>query len=294
MFSASLMGAGMGGMLDQTTAVDEQKILDNYEMAPRTMLMGMPMLGVMYAPSDWITLMAMVPGMGMTMNHVGHEAHLHTLQTASANLPGTNMQSLGLGDISVSALLGNWTWQAHSLHANLGLSLPTGAIDILGPVMGTMPAEPLPYSMRLGSGTWDLLPGFTYSGKLENWCWGLQPSGVLRLSTNSLNYRLGNRLSTNAWLSYRWNDLLSSSLRFQGQIWGNAEGEDSRISKNAIPSADPLKLGGQRLDLFLGLNFTPFPRQRLGLEIGMPVYQNLSGPQMAQVWSGIAGWQISF
>jgi hypothetical protein len=293
MFSVRMMGGGMSGLLDQTSLQDEQKVLDGFQMSPRTMLMGMPMLGIMYAPTDWLTLMGMVPGMAMRMEHVGHEVHMHTMQTTPAI--DTGMNSVGLGDISVNALLGNWQWQEHHLHFNLGLSMPTGAIDIPSPAMQGMPSgQPLPYTMRLGSGTWDLLPGFTYTGQSGPWGWGLQPGTTLRLGNNSLSYHLGHRFSTSGWASYRWTDWLSTSLRLQGQIWGNAEGADSRLDKTMIPSADPARLGGQRLDLLLGANFYPWPGQRIGLEAGLPIYQSLSGPQLAQQWLAQLGWQMAF
>jgi len=292
MFSASIMGAGMGGLLDQTNVVSRNQVLDGFAMAPESMLMGMPMLGVMYAPTDWLTLMAMLPGMGMSMSHVGHEAHMHTMQS-TATTPAT-MQSGGLGDVSLTAMLGSWQYENHSLHLNLGVSLPTGLIDLSQPSINGNAPQVMPYMMRLGSGTWDLLPALTYTGHTGPWCWGLQPGGTIRLGTNSLNYKLGHRFGGSGWLGYRFNDWLSTSLRLQGQLWGNAEGADARLDTTMIPSADPTRLGGQRLDLLVGFNLVPWPGQRLGIEGGIPVYQRLSGPQMATQWLLQAGWQIGF
>lgn len=292
MISLSIMGSGMGGLLNQTTPITADQALNDFAMVPQSMLMGMPMLGVMYAPSDWLTLMAMVPGMGMNMSHIGHESHMHTMQ-ATGTTPA-NMTSGGLGDISLSALVGNWQFENHALHLNLGLSLPTGAIDLSQPGMNSSTPQVLPYPMRLGSGTWDLLPALTYTGHAGPWCWGLQPGGTIRLGTNSLNYKLGHRFAGSTWLGYRINDWLSTSLRLHGQLWGNAEGADARLDKAMIPAADPARLGGQRLDLLLGLNVVPWPGQRLGLEGGLPVYQSLSGPQLATQWLVQAGWQMGF
>lgn len=292
MITLSIMGSGMGGLLNQTTSVTAEQALHDFSMVPQSMLMGMPMLGVMYALQDWLTLMAMVPDMGMHMNHIGQESHMHTMQAMRTTL--ANMSSGGLGDISLSALVGNWQFENHTLHLNLGLSLPTGAIDLSQPSMNNSTPQVLPYSMRLGSGTWDLLPALTYTGHAGPWCWGLQPGGTIRLGTNALNYRLGHRLEGSGWLGYRFNHWLSASLRLQGYIWGNAEGADIRLDKTMIPAADPARLGGQRLDLLLGLNFVPWPGQRLGLEGGVPIYQSLSGPQLATQWIVWTGWQTSF
>lgn len=293
MVSVQLMGGGMAGLLDQMTEVDEQKVLDNFAMSPRNMLMGMPMLGLMYAPTDWMTLMAMIPGMAMRMEHVGHEVHLHDLQTTTP-AADKGMQAMGLGDISLNALLGNWQWQKHRLHLNIGFSMPTGAIDIPSPPMEGMAPQPLPYGMRFGSGTWDLLPGFTYTGHTGAWSWGLQSGATIRLGTNAFNYQMGHRFSSTGWVSYSWNDWLSSSLRLQGQFWGNVAGADARLEKGMIPSADPARQAGQRLDLLLGCNFVPWAGQRLGIEVGLPVYQRLDGPQLAHRWLTQVGWQWVF
>jgi len=34
--------------------------------------------------------------------------------------------------------------------------------------------------------------------------------------------------------------------------------------------------------------------QRLALEVGVPAYQNLNGPQMAGQWFATRGWQKAF
>lgn len=288
MISLGVMGSGMGGLLNQSTPISRDEALKDFLMVPETMLMGMPMLNLMYAPTDHLTLMAMLPGMAMNMSHHSSTGHLHTLQATDTQL--TNMHSGGLGDISLHALLGNWRFENHHLHFNLGLSLPTGAIDL----SQGGDAQPLPYAMRLGSGTWDLLPGLTYTGHLGPWCWGLQPAATLRIGQTNLSYRLGHRFQSSGWLSYRFNEWLSTSLRLQGQLWGNAEGSDKRLDPAMLPGADPSRLGGSRLDLLLGLNLVPWPGQRLGLEAGLPVYQQLSGPQIGTQWLFQAAWQTSF
>ena len=36
------------------------------------------------------------------------------------------------------------------------------------------------------------------------------------------------------------------------------------------------------------------PDNRLAIEGGLPVYQNLSGPQLGQSWQITAGWQLAW
>ena len=46
---------------------------------------------------------------------------------------------------------------------------------------GARPTLRLPYAMQLGTGTFDLLPGLTYSGHKDAWSWGGQYSAAIRL-----------------------------------------------------------------------------------------------------------------
>ena len=67
----------------------------------------------------------------------------------------------------------------HHLHANVGLSFPTGSINERDKNPMSMGNNVrLPYPMQNGSGTYDFLPGLTYIGKQEVWSWGAQASGV--------------------------------------------------------------------------------------------------------------------
>ena len=65
-----------------------------------------------------------------------------------------------------------------------------------------------------------------------------------------------------------------------------------------VPTADPDRRAGTRVDLHLGINYrrtaAPLQGHRLSLEFGRPVYQNLDGPQLETDWITTAGWQYMF
>ena len=62
-----------------------------------------------------------------------------------------------------------------------------------------------------------------------------------------------------------------------------------------VPTADPDRRGGSRVDLGLGLNFKlPMKGHRLAVEAALPVYQDLDGPQLGAEWILTAGWQFAF
>jgi hypothetical protein len=266
-------------------------------VVPTEMPMDMHMFGAMYAPSDWITLMGMVNYIDKSMDHITFKGGKGT------NRLGTfTTESEGFGDTSLTALIrlfdkpradGN-----DHVHINLGLSLPTGSItetdDILTP-MNTRPTVRLPYSMQLGSGTFDLLPGITYTGRDGDFSWGAQYRATLRLEDeNDEGYRRGHVHEATAWLAYQWEPWISTSLRVAGSSEGQIKGIDPNIAA-PVQTADPDNYGGERVDLFAGVNLVgqtgDLRGHRLAFEAGAPVYQNLNGPQMETDWTLTVGWQ---
>ena len=76
--------------------------------------------------------------------------------------------------------------------------------------------------------------------------------------------------------------------------------DDARAAtlRDAIHTADPNLRGGQRLDLSVGVNWQARSEalrgHRLALEWGVPVLQDLDGPQLETDWILTLGWQKSF
>jgi hypothetical protein len=148
--------------------------------------------------------------------------------------------------------------------------------------------------MQLGSGTLDLMPGVTYTGFSENWSWGAQAVGTVRLGENKRGYKLGNVGDFSLWGARKWNENLSNSLRLNATTWGNISGADPRLDPRVIPTADPNLRAGSRLDLLLGLNGDFGNGHRLAIEGGVPVAQSYDGVQLETDYIVTAGWQFSF
>ena len=154
-----------------------------YRIVPLDMDMKMHMFGLMVAPSDNVTLMAMI-------NYRINEMDLLTYQGAAGTtrLGTFSSKTQGLGDTKLTAMLRYYDDRIHHIHFNAGLSLPTGSITKKGSVLppfagllGTQPGEKvdidrLAYPMQLGSGTVDALPGITYTGHDGALSWGAQLS----------------------------------------------------------------------------------------------------------------------
>ena len=59
------------------------------------------------------------------------------------------------------------------------------------------------------------------------------------------------------------------------------------------PTARTDLRGGQRIDGLLGLNYLHSAGHRLALELGMPIHQDLDGPQMETDYRVMVGWQYA-
>lgn len=269
-----------------SNGVSDQRALRDFSAVPTRMDMEMHMLGLMYAPTDRITLAFMAPYTLISMDHLRRDGERFTTEAE------------GWGDLSLSSLITVLDTDNAHVHLNFGVGIPTGSItekdDIPGPGL-----TQLPYPMQLGSGSWSIKPGATYTGRAHRFSWGAQVLGNIFTGDNSQGYRLGNSIDATTWVAYDLDDQLSSSLRIAGSRWDNIDGaaEDLLIPATVIPTADPNLRGGSRIDLGIGLNYVfrkTLRGHRLAVEALLPIYQNLNGPQLGSEWSLIAGWQFAF
>ncbi|MEZ4455337.1 MAG: hypothetical protein R2882_02120 [Gemmatimonadales bacterium] len=257
----------------------------NFTVTPTEMPMTMHMFGAMVAPSDRITLMAMLPVISKDMTHLTRAGGSFTTSSS------------GIGDVSLAAMIGLADWGNQTAFLTLGASAPTGSItaqDVLPTSNGA--AVQLPYPMQLGTGSWGVLPGITWLGEAADWSWGGQAKGAFNLGDNDRGWKVGNKGTATFWGARRLNQTVSASLRVAGSTWGDISGQDAAASVNpaVVPTARPDLRGGTRFDAGIGLNLS-FPKAR-GLrfagEFLVPMYQNLHGPQLETDWQLVAGIQL--
>ncbi len=267
----------------------------NVRVVPLKMTTQMDMVGLMFAPTDNVTLMLM-------LNHVTKEMDHVTFQ----GMVGTNVlgnfttKTSGLGDTKFGALVGLYESTNHKIHANLGISIPTGSIDQDGRVLAPtnmMPVLRLPYAMQLGSGTYDLEPGITYVGNHGNINWGGQVKLVSRLGENDENYTLGDKQEVTTWAQYSFSQSLSVSSRILFSTSSDIDGQDLNIAA-PVQTANPDNYGGDRLDLALGVNLLGqngwLNGHRLALEYQTTVSQDANGTQMEMDDMLTVGYQYAF
>lgn len=167
----------MVGLRRGTSNRSTKDALQQYRMIPRKMDMLMSNVSVGYAFSDrfFAGIMGMYMDKNMTMhNRAGRK---------------TKMESQGAGDTMLMTktlfYADDYLIPTNQASLLLGVSMPTGSID--QDERGAL----LPYSMQLGSGTFDPFIGLLYEGSRTPFWWGTNISYLARTYENYKSYNLG-------------------------------------------------------------------------------------------------------
>lgn len=282
MISYRMMNMDMDGNRTGSTRVTTP--LAGFMVSPLKMNMNMHMFGGMAGITKDITLMIMFPYITSDMDHIVNAGPMAgTLFTTD---------SKGLGDTKISA---NWNDNTAGILFNAGVSLPTGSIDKadVNPASPTVAVQ-MPYPMQLGSGTFDLLLGATKTGYINDMHWGAQVKAIIRTGENDHDYTLGDEYNATAWLGRPLSDSMSASFRLNAINRGNIDGADpTLIPGPTVPTKETNLRGGTRVDTIIGIDLT-IDNNVLGLEVGVPIYQNLDGPQLETDATITLGWQASY
>ena len=295
MFSYRFMTMDMEGLLKGSDNVSTNSMLTknggDYAMLPEKMSMDMHMLGTMYAVSEKWTLMAM-------LNYLDNDMDMNMEMGAMKMVMKSSAESSGFGDIKFSGLYDLASWDnGQRVHLNVGISAPTGSIDEKasdGKILG--------YGMQLGSGTWDFLPAITFLGQTDNYSWGAQVGGALRMGDNDRDYSLGDRFDAILWGARKLTDSFSLSAKFDYATQGEIEGKDADIAARNMmmnsPGFDPVSQGRDLSTFGLGLNYYcrngTFKGHRLAVEWETPMSEDVNGVQLEtdSIWS--LGWQYAW
>ncbi|MDG2280269.1 MAG: hypothetical protein P8L42_06530 [Flavicella sp.] len=230
--------------------------------------MQMHMIGLMYAPSDKLTLYSM----GSFLNN-----DMSLITRSKLNFQ-TN--SNGFGDVKLGGLYQLFNVERRTLHLNIGVSLPSGSLIESGVTPASRPNETrLGYAMQQGSGTYDFNFGATYLNQYYNMSFGLQTSYLLRTGENSEGYTLGDTWNTTFWTAYHFIKNISGSVRLNYNDIQNIEGADVTFNPMMGTVFDAGNSGKKQLDFLVGANFAFFKGDlqgmRLSGEFGVPVYQDV-------------------
>lgn len=287
MLSYRYMRQDFGGNRNRLERVEDADVVSTeafgFSVAPTQLTVDTHLFGVMYGLTDRVTVAAIVPFVEQEMDYITRAGDRYTTESS------------GIADVTLAALVQVYQDDHSRAHVNLGLSAPTGSITESDAVPGSGPGEAiLPYAMQLGSGTWDLRPGFTYTGQQPGWSWGTQAIATLRLGRNDRDYSLGDRIDMTAWTAWHPTDTLALSTRLALSRVKNVDGADAELDASADPAADPRLRAGSRLDAFVGVSSNLGAGNRLAIEAGWPLSQALEGPQLEIDTMVTIGWQLSF
>ena len=257
MVSYRIMPMAMNTLINGTEKTSFSDI-NNFMMRPKDMQMTMHMVGAMWGASNDMTLTAML---GLS-NH--QMTMVNTMNQTSS------MQSDGLNDLKLGAIINIDQSKNNKTIANIGISIPIGSIEETN-ANGTH----LPYGMQLGSGTYDLIVGLTRTVQYSDYSIGAQINGLIRTGRNKLNYRLGNKYQGTAWIQKRWAPNLSTSARVKTTGTTDITGKDNALTASEINMSPMFSTnqGSLITDFGVGINYIPefLKKTRVAAEITTPI-----------------------
>ncbi|MFM8443996.1 MAG: DUF3570 domain-containing protein [Methylococcus sp.] len=293
-----------GGMMHGTGSASDPEIVAygcegivECTYTPKKMDMSMVMVDLMYAPTDWLTLMLMPQFMSMDMHLRRLEgAPPSTTEDIHASHGGDPSHSSGgVGDIVMAGMFKLFEAPGHKLHATLGFTAPTGSVNQR--VNGNSEFEH--YGMQLGGGTWNIWPSLSYNGYADDFNWGGQINAIVPLEDhNDSGFAFGTMFQSTAWGGYQIQDWLSGSLR---ALYTYQDSISGRYPQSFVPTGPmdtPQSYGGQFLDVGFGLNAMvqsgDFEGNHFGLEWLQPAYNDYNGYQLERTGTLWASWGLAF
>lgn len=252
----------------------------NNGATPTQMTHEMHMVHIMRGMTEDITLYTMLMLPSVTMDHLrGNDTSFTT-------------HNSGFGDTTFGALLRLYSDVNDDLILNLAGSVPTGRIFRTSSIPTGAPT-PLPYPMRLGSGTFNARPGITWKHYFETGSFGAQFQTDIPIGRNYRDYSVGDEFRLNAWYSHLLTDNLSTSVRIENLWRTDFDGEDV-ATNNAVISTNVEEFrGGYSLNLGLGVAALT-KGHLLNVEFVPTLYQDLNGIQLETDWAFAASWSKGF
>lgn len=253
----------------------------NFPIAPAKIVQEAHVFNVGYQLDEQSAINVIVPYLLQTTDHV-------------SIVPGFSSFTLsteGIGDVVLSYRRDMWQRDNHLISAKAGISFPTGSIDEEGDTPRAPGDQQLPYTMQLGSGTFDLPVGVNYLGQEDKWSWGASANAKIRLGRNSRDYRLGHTAGVSLWSGLQIFPWLKPIVKVNYKYSDHIHGIDKEI---LVPGAFPFPAsitnpefyGGHKISTSFGIEVTPhfgsFSNHSFGFSYSMPVYQNLNGPQVEE------------
>ncbi len=212
------------------------------------------------------------------------------------------IETEGFGDVKLSLRKEYSLANDTTVSTFIGLSFPTGSIDEQGDTPRAPGNQQLPYTMQLGSGTYDIPVSASVSKVKGSLQYGIATQYRLRLGHNDRNYRLGDVAVISGLIATRWGDWAHFSAALDWQHVESIDGGDSELTvPNPIfpyPASitNPRYFGGTSAKLRVGLRLR-LPTnwsQSLLFTYTRNLYSDLNGVQPEEQSTLGLGWVLGF
>ena len=307
----------MDGLRDGTSSVDEDGLLG------MPVMMGEPTGKFMAVQTDMDMYMANLSagysftddffaGLMFMWMKKDMDMRFNSMMKMMTGKDGFTMKSHGMGDTMLMTKYRLFTNDplipTKQVSLFLGLNLPTGSINEKNSEhpLPARKGEQLPYGMQLGSGTFDPTIGILYQGSASPLWWGVNLAYTPRFYKNTRDYNLGDEFHYDLYGMYQLKYNLVAQLQLNGRWQNHIEGEmDEAVSgasgratqgdptsPYATPLWDPDNYGGHQISVTAGIQWQPFPLHILDLQVGIPIYRDLNGPQLEEDYRVMFTWYI--
>jgi hypothetical protein len=155
----------------------------------------------------------------------------------------------------------------------IGFNLPTGNKE------HELNGQPLGYDMQLTGGTYDLILAGDFVKEDEGYRWGSHAEIILPLDYNDEGYRLGHEYLMQPWLAKPLSQSFEITTHLTLWYKDNIHGEHEDLSRDFSTETDPKLTGGSRIVYHLGFNLNLGDSFQIKASGGVPLYENLNGPQ---------------
>ena len=256
----------------------EERTNKNFPVVPTEITQKAHVLSVGYEFAEGLRGHLTVPHIEQSTDHVSIVPGYDTFE----------IETSGIGDVVLSGSYRLSDTDSSQWWLSLGVSLPTGSIDEEGDTPRAPGDQQLPYTMQLGSGTYDFPLEISYQNKGRHDI-NVSLSANIRSGENDRDYRLGNKYS----LAFRYRFHLSPVLKpyasIDFQYSESIHGADeSLLVPGPFPYpasiTNPDLYGGEKIGGRIGLSWQISGKYRLSGELGKPLYQHLNGPQPEEDW----------
>ncbi len=292
-FGGYLSGTDQKTFQDVLFSPGETRTNQNYPVVPTYICQNAFSYSVQYNLSNNSSVSISVPHIEQRTEHI----------SSIPNFQDFTIRTKGIGDIAIAYSHSKKLSTNSNITGIFGVRLPTGAINETGdtPRNGVGTYERLPYTMQLGSGTFDLTSSVTYTRSLKDINTGINLNGTLRTGRNSNDYRLGNGVNASVFARYTKHKFFQPGLRLSARHISQIKGGDVSLR---VPTAfpfpasitDPQNYGGERINITASVKSCLNTDCTLSVsaDYNDPIYQNLNGIQPMEPKTFSLGSSIKF